>query len=198
MKSGRYKLLCLCLVLNILFLSACETVNVRKEAADTKQISDKIGQDEISLPDGKETAVSQNKLLNWKAIPITVEAYVWRQTHSEIQLMTWETTNQAINCEELGHSKEVEELSYSEDYFETKSLITFYYDVNLSCEFCVQDVQYSNGELKVIVEYRTPPVGSVMCAALCSYYVFLEIDEVIHPNTNVILETVLTEKAYGM
>ena len=84
-------------------------------------------------------------------------------------------------------------LSYPEVYFETHSLLFFQINVSLGCAYAIDDVQYNNDSLVVLVEYLAPPSDSIQVSAFSTYGVFLEIDEVIPSSTSVYLDIQIKE-----
>lgn len=183
MTSKRCKLFCLFLTLCVSLLSACRFTD----------IPNKLPQPSLNLQEE-----SQKDLLSWNIIPIKVR-YNWIENNPEIQMMTFESASQAVEClvamqetstEEEGFLyKGIEALSYPKSYFSTHSLALLSLTVPIGSEYEIVGMQYDNEKLTVIIERVFPPLDTVQVAAFSSYCIFIEINEAIPASTDILLET---------
>ncbi len=205
MKIRIRKLLCLWLALCVIVLSACGSADNTPEKLNQSTQNSNINQEEkLYSPDEENNKTNEYRSLNWKATPIGIP-YDWTMDKPEIQLMTYKSTKQVIDeLITISESHEWENnspinvlkaLSYPEVYFETYSLLFFHINVSLSCAYAINDVQYNNDRLVVLVEYLAPPSDSIQVSAFATYGVFLEIDEMIPPSTSVCLDIQIKEIA---
>ncbi len=200
MKKVKFRFLCLAMVVTTVLLSACESnAALRNGEQNLKAVYAPQQEKAQAAPPASDNVCSKSKI-SWEVIPVVVDSQ-WQRKFPEIQVMTWESMQGAMeNLTELyksgeyGDEKEIEKLSYTKQDFETKSIIAFYYEEPVSCEFSIKNVQYSNQDLKITVAQQTPPTNGLQVAALTHYCVFVEIGEVIPQSTNVSMETVLIER----
>lgn len=206
MKIRIRRLLSFWLALCVILLSACGSADNTPEKLNLSTQNSNINQEEkLYSPDEENNNTNEYRSLNWKATPIGIP-YDWTMDKPEIQLMTYKSTNQVIDeLITISESHEWENnspinvlkaLSYPEVYFETHSLLFFHINVSLSCAYAINDVQYNNDRLVVLVKYLAPPSDSIQVSAFATYGVFLEIDEMIPPSTSVCLDIQIKEIAF--
>lgn len=203
MKVEIRKLVCSCLVLCVILLSACKSTDYNLVKSNQPMNNSNLNQEENPYSSDEENnKANKNRSFNWKANPIGIP-YDWTMDKPEIQLMTYESTIQVIDelitisesheWEDNNPIKDLKALSYPEVYFETHSLLFFHINEPLCCEYDITHVQYNDASLKVMVE--VPPSDLVHVSAFRTYGVFIEIDEVIPSSTSVCLDIQIKEIA---